>query len=361
MRVVKHGLSSLGSLVQKIRKLSPIVILPLIGVGLLVSLLPVYGNQPLSTRTLSLSGVTPSQVVSYQVSFSIDEPDDVGSVKLTFCSDSPLEGQPCTAPNGFDLSAATLTLQNGLIDMSIASATANEMILSRTATPIAAPLAVIFTLNNVTNPSGQGSYYLRVSTHGSSDGSGPRISYGGLAYSIAEPISISAEVPPYLLFCSAVTVNGLDCDNTVGNYINFGNLSSAHSSSAQSQFLAATNAANGYGVTVSGTTLVSGNNIIGALASPDISRPQTSQFGINLRANSDPAVGANVTGPGTGNPLAPYNTANYFTYHSGDQVALSSGVEDFRKYTVSYLINISTDQPSGVYASTLNYTATANF
>jgi len=345
----------------KLSNLAKLVAPLFIGVGLLALLLPAYGNPDLSLRSLQLSNSQASQVGQYEVAFTIQDASAVGSLKLDFCSNSPLEGVSCTAPTGFDASNATLVQSNGFIDMSITSRTPNSLVLSRPPTPVAPPLTVIFTLTNVTNPSDNGSYYLKVSTYGSIDATGSRISFGAMAFAINNIINISAEVPPYLLFCAGVTISGLDCSSVTGNYINFGNLSVNQSSSATSQFLVATNAANGYNVSVNGTSLTSGNNVITALSSQDISRPGVSQFGMNLRANSDPNVGSDPTGPGTGQPSADYNTPDKYTFRSGDNVATFGAVEDYRKYTASYIINISRDQPSGVYASTLTYTSTANF
>jgi len=332
-----------------------------VGVGLLALLLPAFGSPDLALRSLQLSNSQASQVGQYEVAFTIQDASAVGSLKLEFCSNSPLEGFSCTAPNGFDVSNASLVQSNGFIDMSITNRTANSLVLSRPPTPVTPPLTVIFTLTGVTNPSDNGSYYLKLSTYGSVDASGSRISFGAMAFAINTIINISAEVPPYLLFCAGVTISGLDCSNVTGNYINFGNLSVNQSSSAASQFLAATNAANGYNVSVSGTSLTSGNNVISALSAQDISRPGVSQFGMNLRANSDPSIGADPTGPGSGQPSTDYNTPDKYTFRSGDIVAGSGAVEDYRKYTASYIVNISRNQASGVYASTLTYTSTANF
>lgn len=333
----------------------------LIGAGLLVFLLPAYGDQQLLQRTLSLTDATPGQAVTYKFGFTFTASETLGSMRLQFCANDPIIDTPCTAPDGFDVSAAALATQSGETGFSISPiSTANVLVLTRT--PAAAGAgAASYTLNNVTNPTAAGSYYVRVQTYTADDATGTANDYGGLAFSISERINISAEVPPYLLFCTGVTISGLDCSTASGDYLNFGNLSAGKSSSSQSQMLVATNADNGYGITVNGSTLTSGNNVITALTSSDVSRPGTSQFGINLRANSDPAVGAEVVGPGSGSPLAPYNVPDRYVFHSGDVVAQTTGVEDYRKYTVSYLINISKDQAPGVYVSTMSYVAGANF
>src|SRR4051812_13874001 len=73
----------------------------LIGVGLL-NLFHAYGDQILLQRALRLDNSVPSASASYQISFTIQDPDPVGSINLLLCSNSPLETQPCTAPSGMD-------------------------------------------------------------------------------------------------------------------------------------------------------------------------------------------------------------------------------------------------------------------
>jgi hypothetical protein len=127
------------------------------------------------------------------------------------------------------------------------------------------------------------------------------------------------------------------------------------------QMVLATNAVSGYNLFLNGTTMTSGNDTIPAMTASDVSRPGTSQFGINLRANTTPAVGANVQGPGLGTPSANYGTADFFRFVPGELIASSPSVTDFSKYTVSYIVNISRDQDPGIYVTTLEYVAVATF
>ncbi len=84
------------------------------------------------------------------------------------------------------------------------------------------------------------------------------------------------------------------------------------------------------------------------------------QFGINLRANSSPLVGSNISGIGSGVPNADFNTPNNFVLKNGT-IASSSLPTEFNVYTVSYIANISSNQPPGVYISTLTYVTTVSF
>lgn len=332
----------------------------LVGLGLLF-FMPTSGASPLVQRSLLVQNPQPNVTTTYEFVFTILDATNVGSVSMQFCDNSPLEGFPCNPPSGMDASGISLEQISGFNDLTITSTTANSILLSRPSTPVAAPMTVDFKLHNLVNPSAAGSYYARVSTYSSVDGTGPSVGYGGLAFSLVPLIGITTEVPPYLLFCTGTTVSGLDCGTASGSYINFGNISPQRTKSAESQMLLATNAANGYNITINGNTLTSGNNVISGLTAQDVSRPGVSQFGINLRANADPVIGSDVSGPGSGQPVAPYATPNSYAFHTGDIVAFSGAVEDYRKYTVSYIVNMSQGQPAGVYVSTLSYVATANF
>jgi hypothetical protein len=125
--------------------------------------------------------------------------------------------------------------------------------------------------------------------------------------------------------------------------------------------LSATNALSGFNINVFGTTMTSGNNTIGAIAAADVSRPGVAQFGLNLVANSTPGVGQNPAGPGSAAPTIGYDVPDIFKFASGDLVASTPTVDDFKRLTASYIINIPNGQPIGAYASTLTYVCLANF
>jgi hypothetical protein len=260
-----------------------------------------------------------------------------------------------------DVTGATLTTQTGPTGFSIApGATANRLVLTRL--PAAASVgAARYEFSGVVNPSSPGSYYLRLQTFASDDATGPASDYGGLAFATTNLLAVSVEVPPYLIFCTAITIGNLNCANSSGDAINFGELSSSRASTGSSQMLVATNAEDGYSITAHGTTLSSGSNIINALSAPDVSRPGTGQFGLNLRANTAPPGGSEPTGPGVSQPLPNYNQPNIFRFVTGDTVAARPEPENVRVFTVSYLVNVPANQAAGVYVSTITYVCLADF
>lgn len=313
-------------------------------------------------RSLKLNNANAGVVnARYQLDFHVPTMATIGSIRLAVCSNSPLLDDTCTPPTAFDISAATIISQTGVtgFSRSVPDTTANELVLTRP--PSLQPVSDIrFELGNIQNPSSGGSYYARVYTYASSDGTGPYTDAGGLAFVIHPGLSASAEVPPYIKFCLGESITAYDCNTATEPFSDLGNLSPAITSAAQSQMVIATNAENGYSMWVVGTPMTSGSNVLTAMAGGPAVR-NTSQFGMNLRANGAPSVGQDVQGPGAGAVTANYNTPNNFRFSSGDILATSPTPDDNRKYTVSYIVNIPSSQPGGVYSTTLVYICLANF
>lgn len=316
----------------------------------------------LAERFDRMSDSRVSAVVTHLFGFEMLETTDlVGSLVFEFCSNSPILEEPCTVPAGFDISGATLAGQTGDTGFSIhGNTTANRLVLTRLpALPSGTPST--YTLENVTNPSATGTYFVRLQSLGSDDGTGAEIEYGGIAIAINDDIDVSGEVPPYLYFCVGVTITSFDCTSANSYFIDFGFLSTSEARFGSSQFVAGTNAVSGYSVTINGTTLTSGSNTIPGLLLPASSTPGTSQFGLNLRANTAPPIGANPVGSGAAVPDPKYNTPNQFAFADADIVASVPNSDYTRKFTISYITNISGAQAGGVYATTISYICLANF
>lgn len=294
--------------------------------------------------------------------FNIATAGMLGSIRFQFCDNSPLYGDVCNPPAGFDVaSSATLLSQTGETGFSISGLSdASNLILTRT--PAASGTGTVsYEVSGITNPSADGPYFARIETFATNDATGPNTDFGGIAFVINNRVNINATVPPFLLFCTGLTIAPYDCSTASGNYINLGNLTSSSSKSAQTQMLVATNAGDGYAITVNGTTMTSGTDVIPALAVSDVSRPGTSQFGLNLVNNSSPNVGQNPIGSGSAAVTNNYNDANRFRFVNGDQLVTSPTSDAYRLFTVSYLVNVANVQAPGTYVSTLTYICTATF
>lgn len=313
-------------------------------------------------RFIKLENSQPSGVGIHQVGFTItDFSSEIGSLRFEYCGNNPIIGTPCVPPDDFDASNVTIVSQDGETGFSVhPDSDDNNIILTRTAVlPTEAEL--VYELDEIINPSDLGSFYGRIYTYTTEDASGPHTQSGGVALSTNLDLNVEAEVPPYLTFCSGVVISGLDCGSIDSFFINLGEFSVTQTTAASSQMLAATNAANGYTIRVSGTSLTSGNNIIDPIVSPAVSQPGTNQFGINLRNNNTPNVGANPVGPGTATPTGSYNTADQFMFNDDDAVVTSPVPSDIRKFTISYITNINNNQAPGIYSTTVSYLALANF
>lgn len=315
----------------------------------------------LTDRSLMLSSNRPGEHdVAYRVGFTLPT-GGIQSFRIEFCSNSALIEDTCTAPWGFDALNATVTAQTGTSGfMKSPASGANSIVLTNPSLGSANAGPVTFSFDTITNPTSAESYYAKVFTYFNTTASGPGEDFGAVAFPIIEGYNVNAEVPPHLIFCQGVSISGFDCGTVSGNQINLGALSSATSSVGQSQIMAATNAESGYAIFMNGITMTSGNNVIPAIKS-EPSKVGTSQFGVNVISNTVPDIGQNPVGPGTAAPTMLYSQQNRFRFVNGERLALSSTAQDYKKFTVSYLVNVSQDQPPGVYSTTLTYTCVANF
>jgi hypothetical protein len=168
-----------------------------------------------------------------------------------------------------------------------------------------------------------------------------------------DQVSIAAEVAQSLTF----TIS----DNTIG----FGTLSpsaarfatgdgvGSGSETEAHNFVVGTNAASGYTVTATGTTLTSGANTITAIGgSNSASSVGTEQFGLRLNASG-----------GSGSVSAPYAAAGFALDSAAfpDQVASAGGASANTTYSARYIANITSNTEAGSYSSVITYIATANY
>jgi hypothetical protein len=277
------------------------------------------------------------------------------------CSNDPFPESPCTPPSGFDSSQAVLLSEAGEMGFAINPQTnSNRIVIMRPPLPASQQMST-YEFGGIRNPDSEGSYYVRLLTYQDGNLGGVPSYTGGIAYAINQNVSITATVPPYLLMCVGVTIAGYNCLNVQGDYVNVGELSNRVTSQGTSQILAASNAKSGYSIYAGGTTMTSGNNVIPALTGATAATVGTGQFGINLRANSSPQGGQDVTGTGYGAPTPSYNQINRFAFNPGDAIAVTTQPDEARKYTVTYIVNVPAGQAPGVYVSTMSYLALGTF
>lgn len=310
-------------------------------------------------RFVSIGSSVPLVNTNHLFQFDIMTVANVGSVLFEYCSDTALFDTPCTAPSGLNTSSTILSAQTGEVGFTVDPATtANAILISRPSS-LASAVTASYNFTNIINPNTSDTVYVRVSTYASIDGTGARVDEGTVAFAIDPSVNVAGFVPPFLTFCVGITVAG-NCSSASGEFISFGELSTNQPRFLTSQFAGATNDPGGYSTFVAGLTMTSGTNVIPALGAPLVSIPGVSQFGMNLRANTNPGVGIDPSGVGSSTPSPDFNQPNLYKF-SNQIIASSPLPTEFNIFTVSYIVNISQNQSSGVYNTTLTYIATAAF
>lgn len=312
-------------------------------------------------RGMYINSARGGDTTFYEISLQYTTSASVGSLRMEFC-DNPIPSLPCNVPPGLDVSGGVLAAQSGETGFSIGQQTQNLIVLTR-APSVTGPDFSSYRFDNMRNPdSDHQDFYVRLTSHASTDGSGPLIDYGSVAATTTQEIELTTQVPPILIFCVAQQIHDDDCVDMEGNFVDFGELEPTQTYTASSEIQARTNAQFGYSISVYGTTMTSGIRAIPAIVAPTESFQGVGQFGMNLADNTYPDVGALPVGPGTnGNVIPPYDTPDKFLFSSGDVVATSDGVTRTRKYTASYIVNVPADQPPGVYSTTITYICLASF
>jgi len=356
-------MSSMQNRRSKIREFSAALVFFFI-MSLFMSFYSVSVNSlDLLNRSLQISDSFNGVPVENLFTFDKQGLSTIASIEFEYCSNSPLQTDACTPPSGFDVSTFSIVSQSGMTGFSNSVATtANRAIITRAAVAEPATTAS-YTIDGFNNPASPESIiYVRISIYDGIDATGTKVDQGSVVFVLDSRYDVTAYVPPYLTFCVAVTVS-LDCSTATGFLTDFGELSSVTTSASTTQFSAATNDPTGYNTFVTGETLTSGNNVISSLAVLQGSAVSTSQFGINLRSNNTPSVGANMQAGivASGQPDADYNIQNQYKYVSGDRVAFANASTGFNLYTVSYIVNVAESQAPGQYATTLTYTSIASF
>lgn len=312
-----------------------------------------------------MTSTVPNATTSYTISFQYTSPVAVGSVDMLFCED-PIPYMPCVTPPGLDVSGATLTAQTGETGFSIDSAThtSNHIILTRNPAQVPNTSTMSsYRLDGVVNPANtEKAFSIRLRSHESLDATGPQIDVGSVRGQVTNSIYLETQVPPMLIFCLAQEVEE-NCTGTDDTYFkDMGELTTTNTVTAQSQMAVGTNASGGFAITVNGDPPSAGTATIDGLATPTASHPGTNQFGINLVANTSPAVGEDPQGPfANAVPSTDYGIADVYKYASGDLVAYSPNVSLMRKFTVSYILNASQSLKPGVYSTTLTFVASGRF
>jgi hypothetical protein len=139
--------------------------------------------------------------------------------------------------------------------------------------------------------------------------------------------------------------------------IDFGNFSTALTSTANATFSVLNYTSYGYNVRLIGGAPKASDYSLSSLSSGDVSRVGVEQFGINLVANTSPAnfgsfpeqvLGSEFS---SGDATTNYSIPNIYRYVEGESIAAATQSSGRTNYTISYIINVETYTPGGVYTA----------
>lgn len=333
----------------------------LVFVAVIVIVDPVSAAKRLQDRSIYMNSTEAGASTFYRISFRYMSPDPVGSVELLFCYD-PIPYNPCVVPEGLDVAGASLSQQESDTGFTLASASTNRLVLQRAPEAPSGDRAS-YTFDGVINPSNSGeAFSVRLRTFTSTDATGPQVDFGSMRAQVTEPIRIETQVPPMLIFCLAQEVQ-YNCAGTNDvYYTDMGELSPTSTLTAQSQMAVGTNASGGFVITANGAPMSAGTKTIASLDQPTESLQGENQFGINLVANTAPAIGSDPEGEWMNAVTSDdYGQSDKYVFRSGDIVAYSPNVSLMKKFTVSYIVNSSPNLKAGVYTTTINFIASGRF
>lgn len=144
----------------------------------------------------------------------------------------------------------------------------------------------------------------------------------------------------------------------------FGSFSPTATATTTSTFSVVDYTSYGYAVQIIGTPPTNGAHIITPISATSASTIGSEQFGINLVANTAPAIfGANPNNGsfGFGTAATNYNTVNNYRYVSGETIAIAPKSSGTTIYTISYIVNVSSITPGGDYSSNQSIICTATY
>ncbi len=324
----------------------------------------------LSDRSIQLSSSASGATADYLVNFTTSGADAViGSVVVQFCSNSPILGDTCNNVTGLNATVATISGQSGTINglTKHGNSNANNVILTRTANSVASG-AQEFTLQSITNPTNSNvTFYARIMTFASTDGSGDQVTgsvhAGGIALSTANLLQVTAKVQETLIFC---VYTGANCGaGGTGVILGDGNGVLALTTTEYldtAGFDVASNAVSGVTVRLKGGLPTSGSGqtlpSIGATCTLRLLTTGSSYFGFRVStagASQTAAVPYNCAADNYSFDLAQTNT----TY--GQTVATTSGANDVSSSELTFAAKASSTTQAGIYNTNLTMVATARY
>lgn len=262
---------------------------------------------------------------------------DVDVENVTDTVDYTVAASAANGQWGFGVSGQVMTLTAPSDISSVNTLVANETMhieIGPNATMGAASAT-----NGITNPSTAGSYSISVG--------GTMADTGGFAIAIVDDSRIAVTATVQEKITMALSDTSID----------FGTMATGAHSKDSHTVQIDTNADTGYKLKYKASVLTNENGTTLSTLNSDGAANGTEGWGINLKSNTTPSIGAEKTATtGTGTASSGYSTADVYkvdTTGSHREMAGSSGVAEAEVYTVTYVANISATTPAGTYTGTL--------
>lgn len=148
--------------------------------------------------------------------------------------------------------------------------------------------------------------------------------------------------------------------------VNLGALSASATKTGTATFSVLNYTSYGYIVQTIGNPPNNGGHTLTGMSSAAPSQAGSEQFGINLKNNSSPDIGAEPQqlpdgSFSSGAAAAGYNVANSFKYVPGDTIAAASQSSGRTDYTISFIANMSINTPGGSYSGNQTLVVTGTY
>jgi len=361
------------------------------GALLLAVVLPVIASAAqLTERSVALSSSSKeAENVEYEIKFK--SVGSAGAVVIDFCSNTPLIGEPCTAPAGF----TALGADNGTT-INVESLTPSTVVVTQA---IASNTATTINLEGITNPSAVGPLYARILTYNNDtnaalydaeetiDDDTNRVDEGGAAISITNTIGVSGAVLESMSFCVSGGVIADNCTGTItAPTLKLGQqvgdafaLVPGVVSEGSIYTQISTNAATGAVVSLKSSTTNCGGLVRGGAANCDIPaalntgieiNSATAKFGVKTGTASTGAGQSGTFQPAVGSIYTP--TAFALAFASDNQTGVTSPFGDpfldtanlpvnNRNMTLTFGATVTNQTPAGLYSADLSLIATGKF
>lgn len=144
----------------------------------------------------------------------------------------------------------------------------------------------------------------------------------------------------------------------------FGDFSPGLTATANASFSVVNYTSYGYAVIITGDSPKNGSHTISPLATTAAPLAGIEQFGLNIKANTNPiSFGADPNNGefGHGAATASYGTANMYRFVSGESIATAPKSSGETLYTLSYIVNVNGRTPGGQYSGNQTIVVTGTY